>query len=89
VKKSGMRQGKERTNGTEVQDEECEGKKRKHERHKRIRFARWVGKEKEFSMERKGNERGKRLLNVWGVAKKGICGKYWKGRKKGKSSNCI
>ncbi len=66
MKKRGMRQGKERTNGTEVQEEECEVKKRKHERHKRIRFARWAGKEKELSMGRKGNERGKRRLNLWG-----------------------
>jgi hypothetical protein len=52
-----MRQGKERINGTEVQEDECESKKRKHERRERIRFARWAGKEKELSIGRKGNER--------------------------------
>jgi hypothetical protein len=58
VKKGGMKQCKERINGTEVQEEECEGKKPKYERHKRKRFARWTGKEREYSMGRKGNESG-------------------------------
>jgi hypothetical protein len=64
VKKGGMRQGKERTNGAEVQEEECEGKERKHDRRKRIRFARWTGKEKEFSIGKL--RKRKRWLNLWG-----------------------
>jgi hypothetical protein len=57
-----------------------QGKERRYLRHKRIRFARWTGKERELSMGRKGNEEEP----ADGPAKKGICGKYWKGRKKGR-----
>ncbi len=88
MKKGGMRQGKERTNGTEVQEEECEGKKRKHERYLRIWFTRWAGKEKELSMGRKGNERGNRRRGDW-TRKERYLREVLTRTEKGKNCNCI
>ncbi len=88
MKKGGMREGKERTNRTEVQEEECEGKSVSmkdakeyglQDGQERRRNLAWGGK---VTKEETGG-------GETGPAKKGISGKYWKGRKKGKSSNCI